>query len=172
MRSLRINAVELLRQPGAVRTVEAGIDGELLGVDHERLAGAIGVALRLEAVHDGDAGNSIMVTGHVEVPWATECRRCLEPLTGTSTAAVDELYQRELVDDAAFPIENGQLDLVPLVREAALLDLDEERLCRAECAGLCPICGTDRNDVECDCDTTVRDERWAALDDLVLPADD
>jgi hypothetical protein len=30
------------------------------------------------------------------------------------------------------------------------------------------VCGVDRNESTCDCDTSVRDERWAALDDLNL----
>jgi hypothetical protein len=30
------------------------------------------------------------------------------------------------------------------------------------------VCGTDRNEASCECDTTVRDDRWAALDDLRL----
>jgi uncharacterized protein len=49
-----------------------------------------------------------------------------------------------------------------------LLELDEERLCRAECAGLCPSCGIDRNSGDCDCSVMVRDDRWAALDGLAV----
>jgi len=30
--------------------------------------------------------------------------------------------------------------------------------------GICPQCGTDRNESSCDCDTTVVDARWAALE--------
>jgi len=30
------------------------------------------------------------------------------------------------------------------------------------------VCGIDRNVERCDCDTTVRDERWAVLDELRL----
>ena len=42
-------------------------------------------------------------------------------------------------------IEDGQLDLAPMVREVILLELDLERVCRDDCAGLCPVCGVDRN---------------------------
>ena len=55
-----------------------------------------------------------------------------------------------------------------MVREVMLLELDGERVCRDECAGLCPVCGVDRNEATCDCVTEVRDERWAALDGLVV----
>ena len=59
-------------------------------------------------------------------------------------------------------------DLAPMVRESILLELDGDRLCAEDCAGLCPQCGVDRNEGTCDCVTDVRDERWAALDGLVV----
>jgi uncharacterized protein len=56
-----------------------------------------------------------------------------------------------------------------LVRDMTVLALAAEPpLCRAECAGLCPVCGVDRNDEACSCETEIRDQRWAALDQLVL----
>lgn len=163
LRPLKINAVELLRNPGADLAVDATIPGEPLGVAHERLAGDIEVALILESMNDG-----IVVNGTVAAPWATPCRRCLTDLSGVAVVNVDELYQIDVTDDEAYPIENGQLDLTPMVRELALIELDAEQVCAADCAGLCPICGIDRNAATCGCDTTVTDHRWAALDGLVL----
>jgi uncharacterized protein len=166
LRPLRINAVELLRQPGAVRDVDVVIQPDPLDARHDRLVGDIVVALRLEALNDG-----IKVTGSVAAPWATECRRCLAPVAGVAIGEVDELYQLEQLDPDAYPIEDNQLDLAPLVREMVLIELDLERQCREDCAGLCPVCGIDRNTGDCDCDTTVTDERWAALEGFV-PDDD
>lgn len=162
-RELRINATELLRQPGAIRPVEATLRGEVLDVDHEALAGDITVALELEALNDG-----IVARGTISAPWARPCRRCLKHLGGVALAGVDELYQVELLDEDASPIVDGQLDLAPMVRQAVLLELDDERLCQDDCAGLCPQCGIDRNVASCSCDTEVIDHRWAALDGLVL----
>jgi uncharacterized protein len=162
LRPLRVNAVELLRQPGATRDVVASIDPGAIDADHERLVGAIDVDLRLEALLDG-----IAVTGTVSAPWAAVCRRCLTPVSGLAVSEVAELYQVELLDPDAFLIEHQQLDLVPLVREAALLELDRERQCRPDCAGLCPVCGVDRNTESCSCDSTVVDHRWAALEGFV-----
>lgn len=160
---LRVNAVELLRQPGATRPVEVDIPGAPLGVEHDRLHGDIAVALDLESTNDG-----ILVAGEVRVPWAAPCRRCLRDIDGVAVAEVDERYQIELTDPDAFPIENGQLDLTSMVREVALLELDGEQLCRDDCAGLCQVCGIDRNVDTCSCDTAVVDHRWSALDGLVL----
>ncbi|HBU75246.1 MAG TPA: DUF177 domain-containing protein, partial [Acidimicrobiaceae bacterium] len=41
-------------------------------------------------------------------------------------------------------------------------------LCSDDCKGICDVCGVDRNEVPCECVVVVRDDRWAALDDLHL----
>jgi uncharacterized protein len=165
-RQLKLNAVELLRQPGAIRNVEVTVDGAPIGVMHSALGGDIELRLVLEALNDG-----IAVRGSIGVPWVGVCRRCLVNLDGIDAVEIDELYQKTVIDPDAFIIEDGQLDLNPLVRETALLALDDERLCRPDCAGLCPNCGIDRNLEQCDCNTEVTDPRWAALDSLALDTD-
>ena len=162
LRPLRINAVELLRQPGAVRDIALDIAAEALDAAHERLAGDIHVALRLTAMNDG-----IAVVGAVSADWSTVCRRCLADLSGIAVGEVDDLYQIQPLDPDAYIIDDGQLDLAPLVRETILLELDLERLCRDDCAGLCAVCGVDRNTTDCSCDTEVADARWAALEGFV-----
>jgi uncharacterized protein len=166
-RQLKLNAVELLRQPGAQRAFDFTIDAGPVGVVHPALDGEVDLHLLLEALNDG-----ISVKGTIGVPWAGVCRRCLVPLSGVDAVEIDELYQKTVIDPDAFVIEDGQLDLNPLVRETALLALDDERLCRPDCAGLCPNCGIDRNAEQCECDTQVSDPRWAALDSLTsIPTD-
>jgi uncharacterized protein len=163
LRPLRVNAVELLRQPGTVKPIDVSVTGSELDVEHEALAGDVDVVVDLETMNDG-----IVVRGAVSAPWARPCRRCLRDLSGVAVADVDELYQVEVVDTEAFPIIDNQLDLAPMARQAALLELDDERVCRDDCAGLCPSCGIDRNTATCDCDNEVKDHRWAALDGLIL----
>jgi uncharacterized protein len=161
LRPLRVDALELLRRPGAEREIAVVVAPADLDVAHPALDGSIAVEYRLESLHDG-----IALRGTVHTPWAAACRRCLRELTDVDHTAVDELYQCELTDPDAYVIEQDRLDLVPVTRETALLALDDERLCAADCAGLCPSCGIDRNVATCACDLTRRDERWAVLDEL------
>ena len=77
-----------------------------------------------------------------------------------------ELYQQTITDPDAFEIVGEQIDLVPMVRENLLLDAPLAPLCRPDCAGLCPTCGVDHNDVDCDCAPTSVDPRWDALSQL------
>ncbi len=163
IRDLRVNAVELLRQPGVTKPIDATVSGADLDVVHDALAGDIDVDVLLTVMNDG-----IVVRGEVRAPWAAPCRRCLRDLSGVAVGDIDELHQVEVIDEDAYPILDHQLNLAPSARQAALLELDDERLCRDDCAGLCPQCGIDRNTATCECDNEVTDHRWAALDGLVL----
>ena len=160
---LRVPARELLRVPGSIRSIEASLDAADLGVIDERIAGPVGVVL--EAVSNVDG---IVVSGDIAIPWTAACRRCLTDVAGTAVVDVEEIYQDDVIDEDAYAIEGDQIDLAAPIREYVLIELPDGPLCRPDCAGICPVCGADRNEASCDCDTTVRDERWAALDDLDL----
>jgi len=159
---LVLNVAELLRRPGTEKEMDLACTTDELDVHDERLVdGPVDVDLRLDVLTDG-----IVVSGTVSAAWTGQCRRCLAEVGGPLTVPIHELYQIVLTDPDAFPIVQDQIDLTPMLREALLLEVPAAPLCRADCAGLCPVCGTDRNERVCDCDTTVRDERWAALDAL------
>lgn len=168
---LVVNAAELLRRPGTDKVIEVAVPLGTLDIDDERFpdGAEVSVRLHLESLSDG-----IVVDGELSVPWHGSCRRCLTPAAGVTRSEVHELYQRTLTDPDAFEIVGEQLDLRPVVRELALLDAPSTPLCRADCAGLCPSCGINRNDHECECAPPPPDPRWAALDELkgLLASDD
>lgn len=121
----------------------------------------VGVEARLEAVGEG-----ILVTAVVEAPWQGTCRRCLGPASGLVRSRTREFYGHEGDPELVYPLHGQQLDLELLARDAILLGLPQVPLCRPDCAGLCPTCGTDRNIGGCDCGRQAGDPRWAALDRL------
>ncbi|MBA3606157.1 MAG: DUF177 domain-containing protein [Acidimicrobiia bacterium] len=151
MRPLVVNVAELLRQPGAVRRVETVVDLDELDARGDRLSGPAAVDLMLESTLD-----DIVLTGTLAVAWRDTCRRCLRPLADTLRIDVDERV------DAV----NGQVDLTAIARDELLLGPPDAPLCRADCPGLCPICGADLAEGPCGCTTSARDERWAVLDEL------
>ena len=72
------------------------------------------------------------------------------------------------LEGETYPLDDDTLDLEPLVRDALLLELPLAPLCTEDCAGLCPSCGADRNETQCDCRVDDTDPRWAALRSLEL----
>ena len=62
---------------------------------------------------------------------------------------------------------NGyELDTEILIYNELLMSLPMKVLCKETCKGLCPVCGKNRNDGECGCDTFVPDPRMAAIKDI------
>jgi uncharacterized protein len=168
-RALLINAAELLRRPGSERDLDVELSAAELGLADPRFRpdDRVGVALRLESLNDG-----IVVLGSIDVPWHGSCRRCLRPLDEHTRSDVDELYQSVVTHPDAFEIVGDQLDLLPMVRELALLDAPESPLCRPDCAGLCPVCGVDLNETTCSCEAPVQSSPWDVLDSLKAQLDD
>lgn len=160
---LRVNAAELLRRPGTDKHLDLTVTVADLALHDERFepSSAVEVRLRLESLTDG-----IVVDGTVGAPWHGTCRRCATPVSGTVRSEVHELYQETVTDPDAFELEGDQLDLVPMVRELIVLDAPVSPLCRSDCKGLCPQCGTDLNTAGCDCAVVSGDQRWSALDQL------
>jgi uncharacterized protein len=163
---LRINAVELLRHPGATKHIETLVPPTDIDVDDDRVAGDIAVSIDATSSVDG-----VVVHGTVSTPWRNQCRRCLTDVAGTAVSVVDEIFQHDPQHRDAVEFVGDQIDLAPVVREYVLLDLPEAPLCREDCAGICPTCGIDRNMATCDCDTEPVDPRWSALEGLTFDED-
>lgn len=97
------------------------------------------------------------------------CVRCLQDaVLGVGVDAAEyhdadpeadpELRSDYVVDD--------RLELSAWARDLVALELPDQILCRADCAGLCPVCGADLN-VEPHAHEEQRaDPRWAALEAL------
>jgi len=164
---LRIPVADLLKRPGAARpeVVEAllaDLAGPGAAVPADR---PVEVDVLLERVPDG-----IVVRGTVAAPWTAVCSRCLAPVEGRAAVHVDELFEEHPLAGETYQLGHEVVDLEPLVRDALLLELPGTPLCRADCAGLCPECGIDRNEATCECTADELDPRWAALRSLDLEA--
>ena len=124
------------------------------------------------------AGNEVFVNGHVDTRAQVECDRCLKPIelpvnadfeleyiTGSEyeSSGVAELTEAEM---SVGVFDGDAIDVDEIVKEQILLAVPTRMLCREDCKGICPQCGTDRNTGECNCETKEIDPRWAALKNL------
>jgi uncharacterized protein len=130
--------------------------------------------LRLESVMEG-----VLVTGTARAPLTGECVRCLEPLERELETDFQEMYsypdadsrihEEEPDDDAeeeTLFLEDGLFDLEPVLRDAVVLALPMQPVCREDCPGLCSECGARLAD-DPDHHHEAVDTRWAALQGLV-----
>jgi uncharacterized protein len=101
---------------------------------------------------------------------AGECARCLDEIDQKLATHFTEMYafdERGSTEAQLYVPESGIIDFLPVVREYLLLDMPMNALCRPDCKGLCPICGTNWNEANCDCEQVPIDPRLAKLKDLL-----
>ena len=171
---LVLDTRELGRRPGSQRrkTFSAPAPADL-GIEVLRVpeGSPIDFELRLEAVMEG-----VLVTGQADAELTGECVRCLEDIHDRVVADFQELFVYEESDTAQSPhggedddvsrLEGDLLDLEPVLRDAVVLALPFQPLCRDDCPGLCPECGARLADDPGHQHEEPVDPRWAALQGL------
>lgn len=125
----------------------------------------INLNLRLESVVDG-----ILVSGTATVDVNGECSLCLDPVQETVSADIQELFVFEKApagnsqdeEDEQYAVEGDLIDLEPALRDAVILKLPFQPLCKDSCQGLCSECGI-RLEEDPGHHHEVLDPRWNAL---------
>ncbi len=118
-----------------------------------------------------------IIRGWVTTQARSECVRCLAsftvPVEEHIAWAVQELPEQmedsEGDDSEDFwhiPAGTSELEIGDRVRETILVALPTNPRCTPDCRGLCPQCGTNLNEGDCDCRQESIDPRWAALQEL------
>ncbi len=174
---LVLDTRELGRRPGSQRqkslTAPAPAD---LGIEVLRVpeGSPVELDIRLEAVMEG-----VLVTGTATAGLEGECVRCLEEIHDEIEVDFQELFvyddeeeaDADEEDSGTSRLEGDLLDLEPLLRDAVVLSLPFQPLCRDDCPGLCPECGARLAD-DPDHQHESADPRWAALQGLMEPRSD
>ena len=109
----------------------------------------------------------ILANGDLETQVATQCVRCLTAVAQPIRARVEMVFEkRPLIEEdkkaalaAAWEAESREIDyydeeaLDPTesFRQVLTLELPGYPLCRKDCRGLCPTCGADLNQGNCNC---------------------
>ncbi len=125
--------------------------------------------LKLGIDYLGD--DKLSVTGEVDVLLKMSCDRCLQdvnvdvPVSFEYTVVKPDGYH-EIDDDEQYFMDGYQMDVQTLVNNEVIMSLPMKVLCKDDCKGLCPVCGTNRNNGDCGCDTFVPDPRMAAITDI------
>lgn len=104
------------------------------------------------------AGDDLIVEGTLTAKLELRCRRC-DCAYGKALEGIAYHY-----DERLDPMAES-VDLTDDIREAMILALPSYPVCRETCRGLCPQCGVNLNESDCDCGPP-EDKRWAALDNF------
>lgn len=132
----------------------------------EEFAGEVAVEAALQKT-----GRQLSLKARIRARGMFTCDRCTAPFELRLTPEYRMFYvanenDAESLDPSEVQvIPTGQpvIDLTDDVRQTVLLSVPLKLLCRNDCRGLCPDCGTDLNTGTCGCTTENADSRW---DDL------
>ena len=169
---LVVSVTNLIHRPGTMETLTevvpapADLGDALIGVEE---GSDIDLDIRMESVVDG-----ILVTGSVVVDVHGECSLCLDPIDYEMSANIQELFVFEKAPaggpedevDEQYAVEDDSIDLEPALRDAVILQLPFQPVCRDTCQGLCADCGARLED-DPGHHHEVLDPRWSALQGLL-----
>jgi len=174
--------------------VAADIPAEALDVPAEDFS-VVGPA-RFEGDVERGSGETYHLRGQLKARLAFPCAWCTEPSDFTVDVPVDLRFVPAVVekanvrpspsskddddedghemaeDDPSLVLyDEPRIDLAQVAREQCYLAMPMKPLCRPDCQGLCPHCGTNRNTGTCTCENRWEDPRLAGLKSLLKDAD-
>lgn len=159
--------LELHRIVGSEEYVPGGLDYR--GAEF-RQVGPLKINVVAELV-----GAGIRIHGHLDARLETSCDRCLGAVELPVSRDFDLFYQpmkaiaqEEEVEIPEDELETGfytgdGIDTADVATEQVILSVPMKVVCRAECQGLCPVCGVNRNLVHCTCSVPRDDSPFASL---------
>ena len=158
-RSLTIDVADLIGHPESV--------GEF--------SGECDVSLRLgDAVIEGPMHVEGQVRGTIDgvltdftatAKAHLTCVRCLTEWEAVLETSGSQHFGKT-PDEDGYSIEEGRIDMTGPATDEMALAMPAAPVCRPDCKGLCPICGTDLNSEPCDGHGEESDSPFAVLKDL------
>lgn len=177
---MRVDVAELKLDAGSHKTVPVAVAVEPVEIG--------GQSVQFDRPFKGEAeiwnaGDRLLVRATLSGEAQLPCSRCLT----TFSLPLETSFEEEFIegqpgkDDEADEDESDrtvtyytgdEIDLSEPIRDHILLELPMKALCREDCEGLCPTCGTNLNEGSCSCvETTSVDPRLAALEKLLRKPD-
>jgi uncharacterized protein len=163
--SLRLGAGEGRRLELAVEIEPLVLGGERYVAEPRRPAVTVDVSRMV--------GHGYALRLRLRAALAGPCMRCLGPAAPTVEVDAREVDRPGGGEELSSPyVHDETLDLAAWARDAFALGAPTQVVCRSDCAGLCPVCAADLNDLD-----PARpehrherepDPRWAKLRELEL----
>ena len=177
-KQVQVIAISIEDLEDGIHVIESDVDSSELTLSPEegQFSSPIHLSSKITKM-----GTDLVLRSDIGVDITCGCSRCLTEFTDRLDAHIDVIYERterlsineddlEESDDLVFlQYDAKELEVGSRVEEAVCLALPLKPLCKEDCKGLCPVCGTDLNANKCDCNTESEDPRWQGLKGLYQP---
>jgi uncharacterized protein len=120
-------------------------------------------------------GEEIRIRGHLATRLESCCDRCLGAVAIPVNCDFDLFYRpmQDIAKEEDIEIPTDELEigfytgdgieLADVATEQVILSVPMKVICGAECRGLCPVCGINRNVTACACAPPQQDSPFASL---------
>jgi len=126
------------------------------------------------------SGARVLVKGEFATRLRLVCSRCLKEMDFAAQGPLDMVFlpqpagAEEEIHLAQEDMEvcfyqDGIIDLSQTLRDEISLAMPMAPVCRADCPGICPVCGRSPKDGSCGCPRVAPDSRWAKLKEFKAP---
>lgn len=153
---MKIDVAPILKEPGA--SLQFNVKGN--AVAREGFGGEAEVAgpLQVRGVATS-LGDGVYVEASVRGSMKLVCSRCLTPFEKPLDLSCEGKFVEDPAESEAgdedevdvFPLEGTFCDLDEMIAHEIVLSVPMKPLCKEECKGLCPTCGRNLNEGDCDC---------------------
>ena len=165
-----IDLSQLRLEPGAERSVEVPVAVPKLELGGVEYAGPLSPPIaRLDVTR---TLSGLLLRLRLQTMISGPCHRGLED--ASVPVAIDAReYQADHpepgleAEEVCDYLQGEELDAGSWAADAIVLSMPHKILCKEDCQGLCPSCGTDLNTSSCQCPPPEPDSRWGALQQLV-----
>ena len=103
---------------------------------------------------------SFLIKGNLSGDLTLICSRCLEKFNYEIEVELEKEIERSEIENL------DSVKIADILKNNIFLNIPIKPLCDEECKGICPECGQNLNEAECDCDTETVDPRLAELENF------
>jgi len=124
-----------------------------------------------------NTGQFFELSAHVQTELRAACCKCLDEVVLPIEIDFSEKYFAETDEEqqviegggeaTVLEVKNDLIDLAEAVRDNIFLSLPMRVLCSDDCPGLCPVCGCNLKEGQCQCRANEIDPRLAVLAKLM-----
>ena len=113
-------------------------------------------------------GGTLEVSAQITGEYFTQCSRCGKEVREDFSADLFESMENDFsdIDPECISVSGNVIDISGSIDACIFNNIPLQFLCSEDCKGLCPVCGTDLNENECNCEKEVYDPRFAIFRNL------
>lgn len=162
---MKVNVYDIAKDNGAYLNIEfneklSGFDSEKSDYIFDSPVDFVGKLVNVKGV--------LKLTGRLKTEYTVKCYRCLKEIKCKMDMNISESFVKaeRKKDDDSYTYKGDYVELDKPLKDNMYLNLPMKHVCDEACKGICPKCGSDLNEDQCECEEKSIDPRLEVLKDF------